>query len=274
MVEKVKEKTEKKSKVEKKNSKKEVKEEKKEKAIVKEEIIKEKPIIKEGQTKNIIKEKIAKEEKTEIQQKKNYSIEEAIKLLRNEERRNFVQTFDLIVNLQKIDMRKQSINTFIQLPHGTEKRIAAFLTKKIEGIDCILKEQFDSFKTNRELKKLAKKYDMFISFAPLMKDVAAKFGRTLGPSGKMPSPQLGVVMKEDKETIDYLVEKMKKSVRIKAKERSIKIPVGKESMGDEQIKENIESTIKSISDILPLKKDNIKNILIKLTMSRPYEIKK
>ncbi|MEM4181584.1 MAG: hypothetical protein QXX68_00255 [Candidatus Pacearchaeota archaeon] len=210
----------------------------------------------------------------EQQKKEAYSIEEAIKKLRQEEKRNFIQSVDLIINLQKIDVRKQTINSFIQVPNGTEKKIAAFLTKKVEGVDCILKENFDSYKTNRELKKLAKSYDMFIAYAPLMKDVAAKFGRALGPSGKMPSPQLGVIVKEDKETIKEMIEKMKKSIRIRVKERSIKIPVGKENMSDEQIKENIESAIKSITELLPLKKDNIKNILIKLTMSRPYEIEK
>lgn len=228
-------------------------------------------------------ENSAKQEKSQAEEntkeikkeeRKIYSIEEAIKQLRNEEKRNFVQTVDLIINLQKIDVRKQSINTFITLPNGTEKRIAAFLTKKISGMDCILKEQFDSYKTNRELKKLAKKYDMFIAHASLMKDVAAKFGRALGPSGKMPSPQLGVILKEDEATIKETIEKMKKSVRIRTKERSIKIPVGKESMSDSQLSENIDSAIKSITEVLPLKKDNIKNILLKLTMSKPYEIKK
>ncbi|MEM4605674.1 MAG: hypothetical protein QW103_01385 [Candidatus Pacearchaeota archaeon] len=224
--------------------------------------------------KEIIKKENIEEDKSKIKEGKFvYTIDEALNKLRAEKKRNFVQTVDLIINLQKIDVRKQSINTFIQVPHSTEKRIAAFLTKKIEGIEVILKEDFDNFKTNRDLKRLAKKYDMFIANASLMKDIAAKFGRFLGPSGKMPSPQLGVVLKEDKESLNELINKMKKSIKIRTKEKSIKVPVGKENMSDEQIKENIESAIQSITELLPLKKDNIKNILVKFTMSKPYEIK-
>lgn len=221
-----------------------------------------------------VEKTLAENVEKNTEKKEKYSIEEAIKKLREEKKRNFVQTVDLIINLQKIDIRKQPINTFIQLPYAIEKRIAAFLTKKIGGVECILKEQFDSFKTNRDIRKLARKYDMFIAHASLMKDIAAKFGRTLGPSGKMPSPQLGVILKEDGETIKEVVDKMNKSIRVRTKERSIKIPIGKENMSDEQLKENFESALKSITEILPLKKDNIKNVLIKLTMSKPYEIKK
>ncbi len=201
------------------------------------------------------------------------SIEEAIKQLRSFEKRKFVQTLDLIINLQKFDSRKESINSFVQVPNIYERKIAAFLSTKVKGVDVIQKDTFESYKNLRDAKRLAKKYDMFISAAPLMGQVATKFGRALGPSGKMPSPQLGIVVKEDEETIKKLVDKMKKSVKIRTKEKVVKIGVGKENMDDNQLKENVESVIKGVIDLLPQKKDNVKNVLIKFTMTPAVKIK-
>jgi large subunit ribosomal protein L1 len=200
------------------------------------------------------------------------SISEAIKELRNFEKRKFIQTVDIIINLQKFDSRKESINSFVQVPNTYQRDIAAFLTTSVRGIDVILKDTFESYKNLRDAKRLAKKYDMFIAAAPLMGAVATKFGRALGPSGKMPSPQLGIIVKEDEETVSKLVEKMGKSIKIRTKEKVIKVGIGKEDMSDEKLKENISSAIKGIIDLLPQKKDNIKNILIKFTMTPSIKI--
>lgn len=203
---------------------------------------------------------------------KIYSIPEALAELRKFEKRKFVQTVDLIINLQKFDSRKESINSFVQIPHTYDRKIAAFLTTKVKGVDVILKDTFESYKNLRDAKRLAKKYDMFIAAAPLMGMVATKFGRALGPSGKMPSPQLGIIVKEDEDTLNKLVEKMKKSVKIRTKERVIKVGVGKENMSDSDLADNISSAIKGIIELLPQKKDNVKNVLIKFTMTPAVRI--
>lgn len=227
--------------------------------------------------KKVIKEKSVEKEIKEVEKpiktlKEFYSLEEALKELRKFEKRKFDQTVDLIINLQKFDNRKESLNSFVQVPNSYDKKIAAFLTTKVKGVDVILKDSFDSYKNLRDAKRLAKKYDMFISAAPLMGQVATKFGRALGPSGKMPSPQLGIVIKEDEETLRKLVDKMKKSVKVRTKERVVKIGVGKESMSDKELLENLESAIKGVTELLPLKKDNIRSILIKFTMTPSLKI--
>ena len=42
-----------------------------------------------------------------------------------------------------------------------------------------------------------------------MPAVATTFGRVLGPAGKMPTPQLGVLMNENDKAIKELVDKIK-----------------------------------------------------------------
>jgi ribosomal protein L1 len=205
---------------------------------------------------------------------KNLSVKDALKQLRSEEKKKFIQSLDLVINLQKIDPRKESINTLVSIPNPPIKRLCAFLTKKSPLVDTITKEEFELYKDNKSMKRLAKKYDSFIASAPLMAAVATKFGRFLGPLGKMPSPQGGLVMQETEDNIKEVILKMSKATKLRVKEKSIKLSVGKEDMTDEQLTENISSVIESISKILPNNKDNMKNVSIKFTMSKPVRIDK
>lgn len=205
---------------------------------------------------------------------KAVSFDEAIKLLRKEEKRKFVQSLDLVLNLQKIDPRKEAINVVISIPHAPIKKLCAFLAKKSPAVNTITKEEFELYKDNKAIKRLAKKYDAFIASAPLMGAVATKFGRFLGPLGKMPSPQAGVIMQETEANIKDMIAKMSKATKLRIKEKSIKLSIGKEEMSDAELAENYNSVMKSILDLLPNKKDNIKNMSIKWTMSKPIVLEK
>jgi len=220
-------------------------------------------------------EQVENEQEAETVEEKHptISIEDALKDLRKEEnKRKFIQTVDLVVNLQNIDIRKESINTFINLPHPSEKKIAAFLATRHSGIDTITEADFVKYRDAKEIKKLAKKYDYFIAAAPLMGKIATAFGRVLGPTGKMPSPQAGIIPQESEESVNAMMERMKKVVRVKTKERSVKLAVGKEDLSDSDLKENIEAILKGLEKALPRGKENIKNALVKFTMTKPIKI--
>ena len=105
-----------------------------------------------------------------------------------------------------------------------------------------------------------------------MPKVASVFGRVLGPAGKMPSPQLGIITNVDDKTISELKDKINNNVKIRAKEPSIKLCIGKQSMKDEEIIENIMTIYKVIIKELPRQKENIKNLEIKFTMTKPQKI--
>jgi ribosomal protein L1 len=199
---------------------------------------------------------------------------DSIRKLRKEKARNFNQTVDLIINLKNFNVKKENLNIFVALPNKIkEKKICAFLNKKSSIVDCILKDEFKKYKDNKkELKKLAKNYDFFISLADLMPSVASTFGKFLGPLGKMPSPNLGILKDNNEETIKETLKKINKTIRIRTKESSLKIPVGKEKMEDGEIVENIKRIYQNIIKELPRNKENIKNLLIKFTMSKPIKI--
>jgi len=201
-------------------------------------------------------------------------LKKALAELRKGKERKFDQSVDLIINLQKFDIKKNAINLFISVPHKIkEKKIAGFLETKNANIETITKDEFKHYSDKKELKKLVKKFDFFIAQASLMPKVATTFGRFLGPAGKMPSPQLGILFKIDDKSIKELKEKINSSVKIKTKEPSIKLSIGKQSMKDEELIENILAVYNAILKAMLKEKENIKNIEIKFTMTKPQKIK-
>lgn len=201
-------------------------------------------------------------------------LKKALEELRKEKKRKFNQTVDLIINLQKYNLKKNPLNLFIQLPHKVkEKRICAFFEVKNDNIETITKNDFKKYSDKNELKKLVKRFDFFIAQASVMPSVATNFGRVLGPVGKMPSPQVGILLNPEDKLIDELKKKINNSVKIRTKDSSIKLAIGKENMGDKEIIENILQVYNTVLKSLQRESDNIKNIELKFTMTKPKKIK-
>lgn len=201
-------------------------------------------------------------------------LEKALVELRKGEERKFNQTADLIINLQKFDQKKNQVNLFVNVPFKIkDKKICAFLEVKNENVETITPEQFKRYSDKKELKNLVKRFDFFIAQASVMPRVATTFGKVLGPAGKMPSPQLGIVMDANAKEIEEIKKKVENSVKIRIKEPSIKLAIGKQSMKDSEIIENIFSVYNAVLKILPKEAENVKNIEVKFTMTKPQKVK-
>jgi len=201
------------------------------------------------------------------------SILKALAELRKEKKRKFPQTVDLIINLRNFDVKRQSINSVVQVPYKVkDRKVCAFLTKKNNKVDTVTQKEFSVYKDKKAMKNLVKKYDSFIAVASLMPAIATSFGRVLGPAGKMPSPKMGILPSEDSKAVEDLLSRINKIVKIKSKEPSLKISIGKEDLKDEEIAENALTIYKNVLQELPRKKENLKSILIKFTMSKPIKL--
>ncbi len=197
----------------------------------------------------------------------------ALAELRKEKKRKFTQTVELIINLKNFDIKKQGVNIVVNVPHKVKDRhICAFLNKKSESVDTITKAEFDKYKDKREMKRLVKKYDFFIAVAGLMPAVAMSFGKVLGPVGKMPSPQLGILPSEDEKPIKDLLGIINRVIKIKSKEASLKVTIGKEELSDEELAENAITVYKAVFNALPRQKENLKSVLIRFTMTKSIKI--
>lgn len=208
---------------------------------------------------------------------------EALKKLRQENKRNFSQTIDFIINVKDLDLKKaeNQIEAFLTLPHAFKKRKVCALVgpESLEDAknvcdEVILKDDFESYAKDKKLaRKLVKNTDFFIAQANVMVNVASAFGKVLGPKGKMPNPKAGAVF-PPKAPIKPIYDKLQKTVQLKIKTAlTAQLPVGTESMKDEEIADNIMSVYEYLIRHLPNEEKNIKSILVKLTMSKPIRIK-
>lgn len=196
--------------------------------------------------------------------------------------RNFKQSFDLIINLKGLDMKKQehNIDAFITLPHPRGKKVRVCALVSAELIEqaksvcdfAIISDNFEKYREKKELKKLANSYDFFIAQANIMPKVATVFGRVFGPRGKMPNPKSGGVVPPNA-NLKPLYEKLQKTIRMTNKTSPvIQSAIGTEEMKLDDVTENGMSVYNSIIHALPNEKHNIKNIYVKLTMSKPVKL--
>jgi len=193
-------------------------------------------------------------------------IKDAIKQLKEQEKRKFSQTFDLIINLTNIDLKKpeNKVNKELILPHGRGKEIrVGLITQK----DTPAAKLDELGKDKKAAKAFGKQFDFFLAEAPLMVAVGKNLGRYLAPKGKMPKPMPpGADPKR-------LIEDAKKSIRINVRESpTIHTIVGTEAMSDEQLFENVDFVLKNVEKILPKGRSQMKNALLKLTMSKPVKL--
>lgn len=192
--------------------------------------------------------------------------EEAIKQLRESKKRKFSQTFDLIINLGYIDLKKPE-NKFsknVILPNGRGKDIGvSIISDRVPNSITKL----DLEKMNKErIKELVNKNEFFICEAPLMPLVGKILGRYLGPKGKMPTI-LPPGMDPKK-----LIADAKKSVRIIVRDSPIiYTTVGTETMDNNSIIENVNKVLEETKKALP-GKVKIRSIFLKLTMSKPVRL--
>jgi large subunit ribosomal protein L1 len=196
-------------------------------------------------------------------------------------KRNFNQSFDLIINIKGLDLKKNEnkIDDYVELHNskGKKVRVCAFVGSELESeakkvCDKTIRE--DEFKKldKKEVKKLCSEYDYFIAQANIMPKVAASFGKILGPKGKMPDPKAGCVV-PPKANLKPLYDKLQKLVKLTTKKGpSVKAMVGSEDMKDEDVADNVHLAYTHFMHMLPQRENNIKNVIIKLTMSKPLKI--
>jgi len=195
-------------------------------------------------------------------------------------KRNFVQSLELIVNLQDIDPKKPEgkLQELIELPHslGEDNKICVVASGELAskakkaGADLVIqRNELEAVAGDkRKKKKLAETYDFFIAEAPLMPLVGRVLGATLGPRGKMPTPVPPTV------NITAQLNKHRKTIIVRARGQPVlQCRVGTEKMPDEQIAENVQATMRRIEGKLKRGIKNIRSIYLKSTMGQPVKVK-
>jgi len=212
------------------------------------------------------------------------SVKEALKKLKEtSKKRNFSQTVDLIINLKDLDLKKpeQQVELFVPIhfSRGKKIKIAAFVGPELKDESekvfdkTIFIDEFQQYADKKVAKKLAAEYSFFIAQANIMPKVAQVFGKFLGSRGKMPNPKAGCVV-PPKTAMQPLYERLQQTIIMRAKVQPvIKCSVGIESQNEDDIVDNIMTLYNALIHKLPNEQNNIRNILLKLTMGKPVEVK-
>jgi len=204
------------------------------------------------------------------------NILEALKNCKEDtKKRNFTQTWDLTINLRGIDFSKPE-NRFsgnVILPNGKGKKtkICVIADSKITeakklDVGIITKDQLNKI-TKSEAKKIAGDYDYFLGETTLMALIGKILGPVLGPRGKMPKPFPPSI------NLDGMVKSGEKTFNVTVKNPVIQGAVGNEVMDNEKVEENIMAILNFVEGKLPKGKQQIDNVVIKLTMGKAIKVK-
>lgn len=206
-------------------------------------------------------------------------VEEAVRKALESKPRKFVESIDLAINLQGVDLTKPQnrIDETIVLPKGLgkDRKIAAFCGGEMAvqaermGIRVIPQPEIEKLaKDKKAAKKLAKDFDFFIAEAPLMPLIGRLLGPVLGPRGKMPIPIPPGTQ------LEPVVNRLKNTVRLRSKDKpAIHVCVGTRNMKVEDIAENIREVLSKIEGKMEKGAQNIKSVYIKTTMGSPVRIR-
>ena len=207
-------------------------------------------------------------------------IQKALEELKKLPKRKFTQSYDLIINLKNILIKQNPVDFFVTVkyPKGKKVKVACFVDQQLaeqaqKHCDLVIKDtDFAKYTDKKVLKKLADEHDYFIAQANLMPKVAAAFGKVLGIKGKMPNPKLGCVVPPNA-NLEVLTKNLSLSVHLVAKKATnLQCMIGKEDQPDEQIIDNALTVYQALLKQVPNEGQNIKNVFLKLTMSKPVKI--
>ena len=196
------------------------------------------------------------------------------------EKRKFVQSIELVLNLREIDMKKpeSKIQELVELPYqiGKQGKICVIASGELAmkarnaGADMVIERaELEALAGDKKKQKeLAETYESFIAEAPLMPIVGRVLGSVLGPKGRMPIPVPPQV------NIADAIQKQRRTVLVRTRSQPVlQCRIGTEDMSDEQIAENIQAVLRRLEGKLKKGLKNIRTMVIKTAMGPPVELK-
>lgn len=207
---------------------------------------------------------------------KDYSLVDAIDLLKSNSFTKFDQTLDLSVNLG-IDPRKsdQIVRSAVVLPNGLGKEVRVLVFAQGDK-EKIAKDAGADYVGGEDIAKKIQdgwlEFDAVIATPDMMR-VVGKLGRILGTRGLMPNPKVGTVTMD----VEKAIKEIKAGkVEFRAEKAGIlHVPLGKLSFETQALEENVKAFMDAVYKVRPTasKGTYIEKVTLSSTMGQGYKIK-
>ena len=205
-----------------------------------------------------------------IDKNRAYSVEEAVKTVKDLKSAKFDETVEIAMNLN-VDPRHadQMIRGSVVLPHGTGKNVRVAVFAKGEKADEAKAAGADLVGSDELIEQIQNgiiDFDIVIA-TPDMMGVLGKVARILGPKGLMPNPKTGTVTMDVAQAVKN-AKGGQVNFRVD-KKGNMHAGIGKVSFGEEQLIENLKAFVEKINRAKPAsaKGRYIQNAALSLTMS-------
>jgi large subunit ribosomal protein L1 len=212
-----------------------------------------------------------------IDKEKEYSVEEAIKLLKDNSKVKFIETLNCAIRLG-VDPRHadQMVRGTVSLPHGTGKKVSVLVIARGAQAEEALKAGADYAGFEEYLEKIKggwAEVDVIIATPDSMGELG-KLGRVLGPKGLMPNPKSGTVTQDVAKAVKE-VKAGKIEFRVE-KAGIVHTALGKLDFSVEQLSENTRAFLKTIVKMKPssAKGHYVKSLFLSSTMGPGLRITK
>ena len=211
-----------------------------------------------------------------VEKNKLYSLEEAIKLVKETSNSKFDSTLEVAMNLN-LDVKKadQQLRGAVVLPNGTGKSKKILVLAKADKAKEAVSAGAEYVGDTDMIDKIAKEnwfdFDVIIA-TPDMMPALGKIGKVLGPKGLMPNPKTGTVTTDVKKAVE---ETKKGKVEYRTDTfGNVHAIFGKASFDDAKLAENLRSFVEVILKVKPqtVKGNYVKNISISSTMGPGIKI--
>ena len=205
---------------------------------------------------------------------KEYSLEDAVKLVKDLKFVKFDESVDLAINLD-VDPRHadQNIRLTTTLPHGTGKEVKVLVVAqgpkekeaKEAGADYVGKEYLEKIKGGWS------DVDKIIATPDMMAELG-KLGKILGPKGLMPNPKSGTVTMDVTNAVREL-KSGKIELRVE-KNGIVHTQCGKSSFQENALVENIQTIYDTVMKAKPasVKGTYLKKMSVSSTMGPGIKI--
>jgi large subunit ribosomal protein L1 len=216
-----------------------------------------------------------KEIRKKIDLKKEYKLEEAINLLKENSKVKFVESLDIAIRLG-VDPRHadQNIRGTVSLPHGTGKTVKVLAIAKGAKAEEALKAGADYAGFEEYIEKIKEGWsdiDVIVATPDVMSELG-KLGKILGPKGLMPNPKSGTVT-NDIATAVKEIKAGKIEFRVD-KTGIVHAKIGNLSFETDKLLENAKTFIQTILKAKPssAKGQYVKSVYLSSTMGPGLKI--